>query len=45
MLGFTNHPAEKHRVEELRKKIPNPDLADLQASVGDLAVKLNDTVA
>ena len=44
MLSRTNHPDEKRIVEELSKGIPDPEIAKLEASVGALAVKLNDTI-
>ena len=44
MLSRTNHPDEKRIVEELSQGMPDPEIAKLEASVGALAVKLNDTI-
>ena len=44
MLGRNNHLEEKRFVEELSKEIPDPEIAKLEASLGELAVKLNDTI-
>ena len=44
MLGHINCPNEKGQVEEFSKSIPGQDNAKLEASLGDLEVKLDNTI-
>ncbi len=44
MMSSINHFGERGRVEELSRRIPDPDVVNLEAVVGELAIKLNDTI-
>ena len=41
VLGHINYPDEKRKVEELQKKVADPDVAKLEASLGELMLRLN----